>query len=190
MSAATLLRKVRTEAGLTQRALARKAGVPPSTVSRIEDGTHDPRLTMLERLLSAAGHRLVINDDVVPEAPSLAGLATAIDPLGDGGLDWTRLRGFVDWTYRHHDEICDAISVPPARSGNPLLDGLLAGMGEKLADDDDLERPRWCAAVPAMRQTWVPDGTPRMIQRALDSTPRQLRARNIMIAERDLWRRA
>jgi len=49
------LRMVRTRLGITQRALARKAGVPSSTVSLIEGGRTNPSIGSLKRLLDAAG---------------------------------------------------------------------------------------------------------------------------------------
>ena len=45
-------------AGLSQRALARRAGVPQSVVSRIERGHTSPTAGTLERLLAAAGFEL------------------------------------------------------------------------------------------------------------------------------------
>jgi transcriptional regulator with XRE-family HTH domain len=56
--AARLLRHARKRAGLTQRALAAKAGVPQSSVSRIESSRVDPTVTSLSRLLRACGTTL------------------------------------------------------------------------------------------------------------------------------------
>src|SRR3954453_1387406 len=96
-AAATVLRNARTRAGLSRTALAAKAGVPTSTVSRIEDERSDPTGTMLERLLSAAGARLVAAVAPTDGSPTLAELATAVETVGRPlKIDWTRLRGFVD----------------------------------------------------------------------------------------------
>jgi transcriptional regulator with XRE-family HTH domain len=40
---------------LTQRQLAERAGMPQSTVARIERGVHMPRVDTFERLLEACG---------------------------------------------------------------------------------------------------------------------------------------
>jgi transcriptional regulator with XRE-family HTH domain len=53
-----LLKNARTRAGLTQRSLAARAGVPQSTVGRIETGAIEPRIDTLLRLLHASGHDL------------------------------------------------------------------------------------------------------------------------------------
>lgn len=57
------LRLARRRAGLTQRTLAARAGVPPSTVARIETGTLDPRIGTVERILRACGHALEVERD-------------------------------------------------------------------------------------------------------------------------------
>ena len=44
-----------TAAWLTQAGLGRRAGVPQSTVARIESGTRTPSTDMVERLVRAAG---------------------------------------------------------------------------------------------------------------------------------------
>ena len=51
--AGRLLRHARKRAGLTQRALAEKAGVPQPYVARVESGATDPRVSSLSRLLRA-----------------------------------------------------------------------------------------------------------------------------------------
>jgi transcriptional regulator with XRE-family HTH domain len=58
MKAARMLRYARRSAGLTQRQLAARAGVPQATVGRIEGGVVTPRTDTLERLLRAAGQSL------------------------------------------------------------------------------------------------------------------------------------
>jgi transcriptional regulator with XRE-family HTH domain len=52
--AASLLKLARLAKGLSQRALAATAGVPHSTVARIESGAMQPTLPLLYRLLAAA----------------------------------------------------------------------------------------------------------------------------------------
>ena len=49
-----MVRYARRRAGLTQRALAAKSGIPQETIARIEKGRVDPRVSTLDRLLEAA----------------------------------------------------------------------------------------------------------------------------------------
>lgn len=59
VSASLLLRTARRRAGLTQRELARRSGVPQPTVSRIESGRVSPTYDLLNRLLAGCGLELV-----------------------------------------------------------------------------------------------------------------------------------
>lgn len=56
-AAATVL-AARSEAGLSQRALAELAGTSGATIAAYERGTKEPRLSTLRRILEAAGMRL------------------------------------------------------------------------------------------------------------------------------------
>ena len=60
MKASRALRWARLTAGLSQRALAEKSGIPQSSIARIEAGTVDPRVGTLDRLLSACGFDLEV----------------------------------------------------------------------------------------------------------------------------------
>ncbi|HEX5938375.1 MAG TPA: helix-turn-helix transcriptional regulator [Actinomycetota bacterium] len=55
MRAGSMLREARFRAGLTQRELARRAGVPQPGISRIERGHVSPRVDTLDELLRACG---------------------------------------------------------------------------------------------------------------------------------------
>jgi transcriptional regulator with XRE-family HTH domain len=187
---ADLLRSARTRAGLSRRALAAKAGVPTSTVSRIEDEQSDPTLTMLERLLAAAGSRLVLEARPLDDRATLAELATAVDrDAGRLRIDWTRLRGFADWAMQHPSEVGGAIADPPVRTGTPL-DAILAGFAEELADLHGVDRPRWARAVGALHEPWSAPGTPRMRAAAEAATPEPFRRRNVVLARSALFRSA
>ena len=63
VNAADALRAARLRAGLTQHALAARAGTSQATISAYEAGRKQPSLRTLERLLAATGARL----EVVPE---------------------------------------------------------------------------------------------------------------------------
>jgi transcriptional regulator with XRE-family HTH domain len=55
MLISNLVREARRRAGFTQAKLAERAGVPKSTVGRIESGARMPSTEMVERLVRAAG---------------------------------------------------------------------------------------------------------------------------------------
>ena len=60
MSFGTQLMRARSAAGLSQRELARRAGVPQSTVGRIETDAMVPRVDTLQRLLGECGAELQV----------------------------------------------------------------------------------------------------------------------------------
>ncbi len=66
---------LRRRADLSQRELATLAGVPASTVARLESGvTRDPRVSTMAKLAAAAGHRLVMaadDDELLTPEPEL-----------------------------------------------------------------------------------------------------------------------
>jgi transcriptional regulator with XRE-family HTH domain len=55
MPVVSIVREARRRSGLTQAELAQRAGVPKSTVGRIESGARVPSIKMVERLVRAAG---------------------------------------------------------------------------------------------------------------------------------------
>jgi len=69
-----MLRYARRRAGLSQRALARRAGVPQPGIARIEAGAVSPGLDTLARLLEAAG------------------VALELAPLAGAGVDRSLIR--------------------------------------------------------------------------------------------------
>lgn len=185
---AAILRRARANSGLSRRALAAKAGVPTSTVSRIEDGESDPTLTMLGRLVQAAGNTLVVESRPQKDRLTLAELATAFDEdAGRLKIDWTRLRGFVDRVEQHPELLADAISDPPA-SDVPLLNTILAALAEQLADEHDIERPRWTRAFGPLDEPWSPPSTPRMRESYVATTPEAFRRRKLVLPRSALFR--
>lgn len=188
--AATLVRQARHGSGLSRRALAARAGVPTSTVSRVEAGEIDPTVGMLGRIIDAAGSRLVLNLEASDAEPTLATLATAVGQVGARlKIDWTRLRGFADWAAEHPDRLTRALADPPARTGTPL-DAVLAAFAEELAAQHGLPRPRWTRAIGALEKEWAAPGTPRMRAEAAAQTPDPFRRRNIVLARSALFRQA
>ncbi|MGH3676164.1 MAG: helix-turn-helix transcriptional regulator [Mycobacterium sp.] len=62
--AGNVLRVVRAKAGLTQRQLAEKAGVPYSTIAKIESGNRQPTHPTMAKILAAVD--LSVSTQLVP----------------------------------------------------------------------------------------------------------------------------
>src|SRR3954451_9959252 len=58
-----LLRSARDEAGLSQAALATRAGTSQSAIARYERGVATPSIATLERLLMTCGRKLIVDSE-------------------------------------------------------------------------------------------------------------------------------
>jgi transcriptional regulator with XRE-family HTH domain len=61
-----LVRDARRQAGLTQLALGSRAGTTQTAIARLERPGSNPRFDTLERVLTAAGHRLRVESSPGP----------------------------------------------------------------------------------------------------------------------------
>jgi transcriptional regulator with XRE-family HTH domain len=77
MDVGRALLEARTAAGLSQRQLAMRAGVPQSTVARIERRQLMPRVDTFDRLLRASGKQF------------------ATEPLFESGVDRSQIRAIL-----------------------------------------------------------------------------------------------
>jgi transcriptional regulator with XRE-family HTH domain len=183
-TAAETLSQIRRMAGLSQRGLAHRAGVPASTVSRIEAATVDPTVGMLSRLAAAAGVVVRLRFQASPHR-----LAQAVSE--DGEIDWLRLRQIADWIELHPESGAATIGVSPIDEGvscvSQLSGVILAAFAEKVADDLGVTRPPWTAKVESLPERWVQPGTPRMRERARQRTPLQFERRNLWLDEGAIW---
>ncbi|HEX8121044.1 MAG TPA: helix-turn-helix transcriptional regulator [Solirubrobacteraceae bacterium] len=94
MDAAREIRNARRRAGLTQAALAERAGTSQATLSAYESGRKEPSLRTLGRVLEAAGARLTVEQTLRRNAKILEdvlGLAEALPSRHSPTLEYPRL---------------------------------------------------------------------------------------------------
>jgi transcriptional regulator with XRE-family HTH domain len=181
-STADLIRTARTQRGLSQRALANRAGVEQSTIARIENGDTDPTWTTVGRLLEAAGFTL---DDPTPTIPTLAEAA-----LGDDELDWTMIRAVTDRAAQQQDEVQLLIGAEPPAYASRIARTILASIAAFLADENQVRSPRWVRETRPLDTPWHLPGTPRMIQIARLATPPVVARYNVWLRPDVLKRRS
>lgn len=117
------------------------------------------------------------------QPPTLADLADASTQTALGERpDWTRLRGTLDYLARHPDDIPRAIAARP-QTQSRLMNALLAGIAEKLADDHRLHRPGWTRHAPKIKT-----GSPRLREQHRAHASPQFLDRGIVIEEQSLFR--
>src|ERR1039458_1283370 len=153
--ASELVRDLRRQTGLSQRALARTAGVPQPTISEIEGGRREPSLTLRSKLAEATGQSLEIGLVPLERYGAVATArrieerlrsepeATTTDAIRtDGAL--RALLDFRDALRRSGpDELKRLISAPPNVTGHTPWDALLAAVVEDECARKDVVPPRW-----------------------------------------------
>lgn len=82
-SPATLVRELRLAAGLSQRALARRAETSQPAIARYERGAATPSWETLQRLAAACGRRVTISAAAIPDPHDveLAELLLELTPM-------------------------------------------------------------------------------------------------------------
>jgi len=60
LSIGALIKTIRKQLGMSQKALAKRAGVPQSTVSHVEQGKRDVNLSTLQKILDALSCDLIL----------------------------------------------------------------------------------------------------------------------------------
>jgi len=126
MSAATYVNQARRAAGLSQRELSRRTGVPQPAIARIERGLQVPRADTLERLLKACGFEL------------------RLAPVRGGGVDQPEIEHFLALSPSARMERGVAVAQLAQAYGIPVEGQTLAGVLTAA-----LERSRPAAAKPA-----------------------------------------
>jgi transcriptional regulator with XRE-family HTH domain len=188
-SAAEVVKASRENAGLSMRALAVRAEVAYTTVQRIEQGSMDPTVGMLSKLLAAMGEELALESKAV-DIPEIANLTDAwhTDKTGQQWPDFTRLRAFLDYLSWYPELKGAATLRAPKDSGSELMNNLLAAMAEKICDDAGISRPSWSKKVPPLKREWAAPMTPKMREAALLSAASQFLKRGIVVSSNSLWR--
>lgn len=187
-TAGDLIRESRVSSGLSMRGLAARAGVAYTTVQRIEQGSMDPTVGMLSKLLRAMGRDLSFVD-AAAKFPTVAELVDVLTQH-DGGerIDWTQLRIFTDYLSWHPELIGPATDCAPQPSGSAFIDNLLAAITETVCDEAGIPRPTWTKTVYALEQQSHVSGTPMMQDKSLKEAPPQFLSRGLIVSRYDLWR--
>lgn len=132
--------------------LARAAGVPTSTVSRIANGTVDPTVAMLSRLVEASDATLDLSVTFHANAPATdpanLTLAEAARHLAEQceveSVQRTIVHDFIRGSNEtHFTRRRSLVADKPEPTGDPRYDALLGGLGEHLALHDQFPAPTW-----------------------------------------------
>ena len=177
---AELIRSAREQRGLSQRALAKRAGVEQSTIARIELGDTDPAFSTVVRLLDAAGFRLPQPETSIP---------TLAEATAGEAIDWTMLRSVTDLAERDPTSVRLLIGAEPAPSTGRVARTILAAVAAFLAERGGVRVPAWVRDTPPLDEPWHPDGTPRMVRQTIAETPPAVARYNVWLRASALQRK-
>jgi transcriptional regulator with XRE-family HTH domain len=191
-NAAAALRQARVDAGLSQAALARRAGVDQPMVSAYEHGRRAPSWTTFERLVGGAGAVAELRVEPLPDnAFTVADLGVHV---AAGTDDPRRRRLVLEFLARYaatpsHQRRALLVGRPDP-TGERTWDALLGATAEHLAFHDAVDPPEWCVeAGRFLDRPWYWVDLPSVRRRALAGAPTAFRRRNVWVDRIDLERR-
>lgn len=184
-TAARLLRQARRGRSLSQRQLAKRTRDGQPAIATVESGAHDPGVDRLDRLVGAAGHRLV----VIPTRSQTA--ADAADAVHrwlrlDQRQAYRQLIQLNDDLRSEHGAIRVALTVtPPAPVGDRRYDAFIAAVVEHYLYEEGLVLPSWTSEPGRSLGTpWVVDEFSD--EDIADTTPKAFLRRGILIHPSEL----
>ena len=146
MTTAQLVREARRGGGLTQRALAAKAGIAQPALAAIERSTHDTRVGSLDRLAGAAGYGIFLLPTVRSAAASWADYIyeELRSDRHSEAVAFRALIGLNDDLAAVPGPLRVALCVaPPPLCGDARFDAAIAAMVEYHLTKDSLPLPEW-----------------------------------------------
>lgn len=196
MDIASLIRKARQDADITQVALAARAGTAQPAIAAYESGARTPNLATLERLLRACDQDLdlVIRPRVRRGAPSLAELSANIAEDVAKGRDDDAVRllfGFADdFRGSSRPGRLSLLVNEPDATGDRRFDAALAGLAEFFAIEAALPAPAWVNAPERFVEPWwFISSRPAFDAYTLANTPAAFARHGVFVA-REVFDRA
>ena len=178
----TALAEVRKRRGISQRALAKRAGVSFRGLQLLEKGGHNWEVMTVARVAEALnlpgqGANLMVDGllRMVPNSVPEVSMRMVLD----GFESWkTHLFDFVDaFRVTNQAELLD----PPVSGLDVRLQALCASTVEALCAEKVLKTPSWCAGVSSLDRPWFVAGIENLKAMALVESPVWYRSRNIFV---------
>jgi transcriptional regulator with XRE-family HTH domain len=186
VSAAVLL-AARRSRGLSQRALAARAGEHQPTISALENGDHDPGLAHLTRLLAATGHRLVaLPTTSRPVYEAAADMAAALR-RGDDAAAYREFIQLSDDLARETGPLRVALTALAPAPINPRYDALLASVTEHYLSEARLPVPAWVYDLGrVLTDPWFVDDVPALLEATVAETPKAFARHGVFLVASEL----
>ncbi|HEX5037672.1 MAG TPA: helix-turn-helix transcriptional regulator [bacterium] len=176
------LKGIREERKMSQRNLAKRAGVSFRTLQLVESGRWDPKLSTVQKFLSALGYPddLVegkIRETVQEGRDTVVAVTERIAGNESSWKIW--LFNFIDRFRANPSEFL--IAKPPSSAASEKIRALAASTVEALCRSLNRTPPDWCAGIPSLKEPWFPSETENLKASALLESPVDFRRRNIFV---------
>lgn len=178
-----MLKEIRGNRGVSQRALAAKSGLSFGCVQRLEKDEHNWRIGSLRRVaralnLPSGGLDFVVTRYLNVAPDSVEDVAMRMH--GDGFDSWKiHLFNFVDRFRVEPDG--GLIRRPPVLDLDPRLRALIASTVESLCAEMGRCAPDWCRGISRLDTPWFVSGVENLKAMALVESPASFRKRNIYV---------
>lgn len=193
-NAAEAIRTARARAGISQAALARRAGIAQSTISRIESGELDPTWSVIQRSLTATGWKATPKPTeavaIIPADAIARSMARSISK-GDTESairDLTEGVGRMILASDKGEQMPDwALSAPTRPIGIRLWDTYLATAFAYALERAGQSVPSWMTDAPALSQETLPgdEPSPEFRRWLRERTPKVFLKKNILSRPED-----
>ena len=185
---ADLLITARRQSGLTQAQMAKIAKTTQSAIAAYEAGRREPTVPVLQRMLEATGHNLLIAFEADENVYRIADLARDIRETPAKNSQ-RRLRLVFEFLrdVNESQQLSLRFAVEPMATGDRRFDALLAAITEDSCVRGGVAPPSWVFANKRFLDEawWVSNLKSARVQ-ALVNAPASFRRRGVMIDRRDL----
>ena len=185
---ADLLITARRQSGLTQAQMAKIAKTTQSAIAAYEAGRREPTVPVLQRMLEATGHNLLIAFEADENVYRIADLARDIRETPSKNSQ-RRLRLVFEFLrdINESQQLSLRFAVEPMATGDRRFDALLAAITEDSCVRGGVAPPSWVFANKRFLDEawWVSNLKSARVQ-ALVNTPASFRRRGVMIDRHDL----
>ena len=190
--AARIIRTARSRAGITQRELALISGMKQPQIARIENGTTQPSIPTLGRVLDSLGYGLELvttrSENRITAVEASKNVRDCLQVFDENGAlrEWLV---FLDDLYAVKPlQFSDLVSEPPPSTQDPRWDALIAATTEYVADQKGVTAPAWTEQEWRRCEGWHFSGIAALTKQERADSPEPFARRGVFLVTEDLSR--
>lgn len=174
---------------VSERVLARKAGLSRTTLRLLKEGKLNPTLQTLQRLAEAEGLEIELvrypkNSSIQSEfSTAVVSLEATKEAFNSWKIHFMNL---VDEVRRSYDP--RLLELPPVRQLDEKRSALLAAIVLQLCDELHWPFPKWAIEMPRLPHPWFLAETESLKASAILESPILFKSKNIFVLENFLKR--